>query len=261
MDCKICRTEAEVKFNATILNKYNIEYFACPNCKFIQTEEPYWLEEAYQNSINDFDTGIMQRNMNLSRKTALFIYFFLDKKSRFLDFAGGYGVFTRLMRDIGFDYYWYDLYSENLLAKKFEYTAGKVELITAFEAFEHFVEPMAEIEKMLEISDSILISTLIYDGSNIPIPGEWWYYGLEHGQHVSFYTRETFEYIARQYKLNYYCIAQDLHLLTKKKLNLYQVKVILKADKLGLFSYVKRHLKSMTQTDMEQLINLSLKSR
>ncbi len=38
----------------------------------------------------------------------------------FLDYAGGYGVFTRLMRDIGFDFYWHDPYTQNLFANGFE---------------------------------------------------------------------------------------------------------------------------------------------
>ena len=126
MNCKICNKKSNYIFNAKILNKYNIEYYHCPNCGFLQTEEPFWLEEAYKESINISDTGIMVRNLYLSKITTLIIYFLFDKNKKFLDYAGGYGIFVRLMRDIGFDFYWYDKYSENLLARGFEYKNGGV---------------------------------------------------------------------------------------------------------------------------------------
>lgn len=63
MKCKICNKTTKKIFTAKILNKYNIGYFSCPNCKFIQTEEPYWLEESYKDSI--------------AKKHNLF-YFYLD---------------------------------------------------------------------------------------------------------------------------------------------------------------------------------------
>jgi hypothetical protein len=31
-----------------------------------------------------------------------------------------------------------------------------------------------------------------------PLPDEWWYYGSDHGQHVSFYTLPTLQYIAEK---------------------------------------------------------------
>ena len=58
------------------------------------------------------------------------------------NYAGGYGIFTRMMRDIGFDFYWLDKYADNLLTNGFEYNKKihkKIEAITSFESFEHFV--------------------------------------------------------------------------------------------------------------------------
>ena len=111
----------------------------------------------------------------------------------FLDYAGGYGVFTRLMRDIGFDFYWHDPYTQNLFANGFEddlKSNSKFELLTAFEVFEHLVNPKEELEKMLRFSDTIVFSTELMP-QEIPDPEEWWYYGFNHGQHISFYTRKN----------------------------------------------------------------------
>ena len=189
MKCKICNNNTYNIFSAKILNKSNIKYYYCDHCGFLQTEEPYWLKEAYSNSISITDTGIMLRNIGSSKMTAVILYFLFNKRGKFLDFAGGYGIFTRLMRDIGFDFYWYDPQSTNLLARGFEIKGKncKYELVKAFEVFEHFVEPIKGFESILQFSDNVLFSTDLLP-STLPKPGEWRYYALESGQHISFYS-------------------------------------------------------------------------
>ena len=163
--CKICGNKTDYIFSAVILQKNNIKYFHCKNCGYLQTEEPYWLDEAYSSAIGTEDTGLLKRNILLSKRTSVIINFFFNKNKKFLDYAGGYGVFVRLMRDVGYDFYWSDAYAENLLARGFEYSnKDEIELITAFECFEHFSNPIAEIERMLKKSGSILFSTRIFHG-------------------------------------------------------------------------------------------------
>ena len=131
-------SSADKMFDAKIMNKYSIDYFYCSNCGFLQTQAPYWLEESYKHSINLEDTGILHRNVRLSKITSLLLLFLFKKNDKFLDFAGGYGLFTRLMRDRGLDFYWHDPYTRNLMARGFEYddNSGPVSLITSFECFE-----------------------------------------------------------------------------------------------------------------------------
>jgi len=216
MGCKICKGSTQNIFDAKLLNKYHVKYFFCSDCKFLQTEDPYWLDEAYNNSLDALDTGVLQRNLYFSRKISVLLYFCFNRNGIFLDYGGGYGVFTRLMRDIGFDFYWFDPYSKNLFSRGFEYTGktGKIDLITSFETFEHFVEPIVEFEKILSISDNILFSTELLP-EVIPDPYNWWYYALPGGQHISFYSHTTLAYIARKYKLNLYSFG-NCHLFGKK---------------------------------------------
>ena len=230
-----------------IRDRYNIDYFLCSNCGFLQTEEPYWLKEAYSESINISDTGILSRNLNLSKKVTTILSLFFDKHGKFLDYAGGYGIFVRLMRDIGFDFYWYDKYTENLVARGFEYKDDtKYEVLTSFESFEHFENPIDEIENMLKISKNILFTTELLP-SPVPIPSNWWYYGLDHGQHISFYSDRTLKYIARKYGLYYYNFG-ILHLMLSKPVPKY-IKYILKLSRFGLFNILKKGLKSKTWDD------------
>ena len=119
MKCRICGSKCEVKHTALIMGKYKINYYLCNECNFLQAEEPYWLEESYANPINNTDTGLVSRNISLAKKTSIILYYLFGKKGMYLDYGGGYGLFTRLMRDRGFDFYWQDSYTENLLSKGF----------------------------------------------------------------------------------------------------------------------------------------------
>lgn len=207
-------------FSDKILHKYTVQYYQCPQCEYLCTEEPYWLKEAYANPINDTDTGILVRNILYSRIISGIIFVFFSKTVKCLDYGGGYGIFTRLMRDIGFDYYWSDPYTENMFAKGFEYSPdmNDIGLITSFENFEHFVTPLTDVKKIMDISSSIIFSTKVLPCS-VPKPGEWWYYGLEHGQHVSFYSEKTLQTIANKLDLHYYPINHDVHLFSPRKIN------------------------------------------
>ncbi len=247
MKCKICIQENDEIFSAKILNKYDITYFHCSNCGFLQTEEPYWYDEAYVKSINISDTGYMQRNIFLSKKLTILLTLFFDKNVKYLDYAGGYGVFVRLMRDIGFDFYWDDKYTQNLFAKGFEYNNSQnIGAVTTFESFEHFVNPTEEIEKLLQISKNVIFSTKLLPNP-IPKPEEWWYYGLEHGQHISFYTEKTFQVVAKLYGL-YYSKYGSLHLLTDRKISNFKLRNFI-FNKLSLHKLLQKQTRSKTWED------------
>lgn len=253
MECKVCKSNAEFVFGTEIMQKYDVDYFKCNNCGFLFTEKPFWLEEAYEYSINVSDTGILRRNIRLSKITLLIICTLFDQHKKFLDYAGGFGVFTRLMRDKGLDYYWLDKYTPNLFSKGFEYKSGyPVELLSAFEAFEHYENPVNQIEEMLEISTNIFFSTTLLPKS-VPDPNEWHYFGRSHGQHIAFYEAKTFEYIAQKYNLNYYNNSQNLHLLTKKSINPFFFKMLTKLNKLGISKLLGYTLESKTSKDWNEM--------
>lgn len=252
MKCKICGSTAEHKFDATILRKYKVKYYCCDNCGFIFTEEPFWLDEAYSNSINIEDTGLLSRNIYFSQLLTILIYFYFDQKGYFVDYAGGYGIFTRLMRDIGFDFAWKDPYTKNLIARGFEFRKEKkVELLTSFESFEHFIDPMSDIKAMLKISKNVAFSTELLPNP-VPQPDSWWYYGLGHGQHISFYSEKTLRYISQKLGLNFYNLG-GIKLLTDKSISVKQIRLLFKIAPI-LFIILKKSLHSKTIEDMENLI-------
>jgi len=222
MQCRICNNETERLFSATVLSQYDVQYYRCPQCLFLQTEEPYWLPEAYSTAITRLDIGLLQRNIAFSQIVSAVITVFFDRKQSFLDFAGGYGVFTRLMRDRGFDYYHQDKFCENLFAQNFGVPSGnahpRFEMLSAFELFEHLPDPMQAIEEMLSYSDSILFSTVLQPPA-LREADDWPYIAPEIGQHISFYHRSTLEYIAQQKKISLFTNGKNFHLFSRKKIS------------------------------------------
>jgi hypothetical protein len=161
------------------------------------------------------------------------------------------------MRDAGIDFKWQDNFSPNLLMRGFEYSSrdSEIDLATAFEVFEHFVDPITEIEKILKISKNILFSTTILPGG-IPAPQNWWYYGFNHGQHISFYSEKTLQFIAKKFGLNYYTTGGVVHLLTTQKINPIFFR-LLTNRKTGLLAWLwaRPHFKSKTWDDHLLLID------
>lgn len=254
MTCKICGSSSQKVFEGKILHKYEVSYFKCRDCGFLQTEEPYWLNEAVEDAVSLLDTGILSRNYYVARLTAVIIFFFFNSKAKFLDYAGGYGILTRLMRDMGFDFHWYDLYAPNLFARGFEYVSDldKLELVTCFESFEHFVNPLNEIEKILAVSKNVFFSTELLP-PRIPQPHDWWYYGLDHGQHISFYSYKTLAYIAAKYNLNFYSNGTNIHLYSIIPINNWLFNLLLYFVNYGFFFVVKRLMKSESLSDVSYL--------
>lgn len=256
MNCKVCQTKSEIIFHSIILNKYGTKFYQCPNCQFIQTEEPFWLEEAYSSVIASLDTGYVNRNLDMSSMTNLIIKYFFSSKGRFLDYGGGYGLFVRLMRDMGYDYYLNDQYCDNLFAQYFEIKdlSGnkKFELVSAFEVFEHFTDPISEIGKMFEYSDSILFSTSLQPSGKITNVKDWWYFMPETGQHISFYSMDSLKIIAEKFNCFFYSNGRNLHIFTRKKhyLNLMRPITYSYYFKQYLFNFLFKR-KSLANHDFE----------
>lgn len=258
MKCKICNHNTNSIFKTKVLNKYDVEYFKCSQCSFIQTENPYWLDESYSSAITQLDIGLIDRNYELSKKTSLIIDIFFNKRSNFIDFAGGYGMFVRLMRDKGFNFYRQDKYCKNIFAQHFDIidtTIQRFELATAFEVFEHLADPMQEIDEILSYADSILFSTVLQPSENVG-PNNWWYVSPEIGQHIALYHYDSIKKIAQIKGLHLYSDGKYLHLLTKKKMNATLFKVICH-NKIAnfLFFLFGKNDNSMVQQDYQYLKN------
>ena len=216
MNCRLCGRALGRPYARGVLLDRQIDYFDCAQCGYIQTEQPTWLDDAYASPINASDTGILARNGASTRSVLATLWLLRERRSTVVDYAGGYGLLVRALRDRGINALWHDAYSENLLARGFEHRGERAALVTAFEAFEHFVHPCEELDRMLSIAPNILLGTALVPSPR-PQPGEWWYFGPEHGQHIGFFRLGTLRYLAERFGLHLLSNGSGLHLLTAEK--------------------------------------------
>jgi hypothetical protein len=222
---KITGGGVELVFTAKLLGKHDVRYYRCLETGFIQTEEPYWLAEAYAAAITASDVGAVKRSIHFSKVMAAVISRFFNPDKRFLDFGGGSGLMVRLMRDEGYDFWRYDPYCQNLFAAYFDFDPSAArgnqemfELVTAFEVFEHAVDPIGDIARMFEWTDSIFFTTELQPKDKVIRSAEdWHYFCPEHGQHISFHTIKSLAYIAKHFGAVLHSDLFAGHLLTKRR--------------------------------------------
>lgn len=240
-----------------VLQRHEAIYDHCATCGFLRARAPHWLHEAYASSIAITDTGLLLRNRIISRQlTAVCRLLHGNGRGAYLDFAGGYGVLTRLMRDAGLDFYWSDKFSRNLLAPGFEYRPahGPCLAVTAFEVLEHVEDPRAFVTEALAAgdADTLVFSTELYAGAP-PRPADWWYYSFETGQHIAFYRRDTLQRLATELGLRFHT-SHGLHFLSRRALPARRMDIVL--GRLNpLFAFLaRRSLVTKTMSDHQLMV-------
>jgi hypothetical protein len=249
--CRTCgHTATALPQTGILLTDVRVSYFECTHCGYVQTETPHWLERAYAVAINDSDTGIMLRNQANARIVLGTVLLLKKLNGRVVDCAGGYGILVRLLRDYGVEALWSDRYCDNLLARGFEYASESADLVTAFEVFEHFVNPMEELDKLLTVAPNILFSTEIISDP-APDLNDWWYYGKEHGQHIGFFRLRTLDKMAKSRGKFLLSDGRSYHLMTDLNIAPVVWKVLIRLNKF-IPALVCHRLISKTPTDFLQ---------
>lgn len=195
MKCKICDST-----NLREISANNKIYYHCLDCEFIFIDSNYLIssdEELSQynqhnNSIENEGYVNMFENF-IKEAISPFI-----KEGKALDFGSGPGpVLSELLKRKGFDVNIYDpFYAPNLPSDKFD-------LISSTEVFEHFINPLENIELILSLLNKngiLAIMTNFHYNSEESFK-KWWY--IRDPTHISFYTKKTFEYLAKKYNLEY----------------------------------------------------------
>jgi hypothetical protein len=218
--CRVCQTPAPLFFTRTILGRRTIRYFKCPSCGHVQTEAPGWLEETYREATFELDVGMADRCIwTAQTMVALGLRLGIQPQDPCLDWGGGTGLFVRLCRDYGMNFFYYDPYAQNVFARGFEINPGAPQqrwaCVAAFEVAEHFPDPMKNFSELFRFSaENLLFSTTLYQGE----APDWWYFG-EDGQHVAFYTRRSLEIIGRRHGYHLASNGCDLHLFSRERVS------------------------------------------
>lgn len=194
MKCKICNSETYELFD----EQFDMIYHRCKSCSFIYEDPNHHV--SYDVEKNEYDThnnSIEDEGyVNMFNRFINAFNPFVDGKD-LLEFGSGpEPVFSEVLRRIGFNVTSYDpfyLPDESYLNKQYD-------IITSTEVFEHFVDPMKEIEGLVSLlKPEGLLAIMTQFPKDDDHFLKWWY--RRDRTHISFYTVETFEYIAKRYHL------------------------------------------------------------
>lgn len=223
--CRICGGSLRSAFSGTVLGNVPVQYATCSQCHSLLLPSPTWLEEAYARKIiPDPDYGALSRTLFVhrclrrmrSRGVRL-----LSKRGRTLDIGTGRGLLLRMLLDDGHDAWGFDPYPNSVFAEdriKPTLPDGSFDLITAIEVIEHTVEPvdfMRSLKSRMTAAGYLALSTELYDLSTHG--PDWAYLAPEHGQHITFFSREGLRLAAQAAGLEWvrsleWCGSPFLHL-------------------------------------------------
>ena len=146
-----------------------------------------------------------------------------------------------------------------MFAKKFDLTdiatVKKFDLVTAFEVFEHFVNPIEEIQKILDLGDDILFSTELQPSLGI---NNWEYLSLNTGQHVSLWSLKSLNKVADKFHLKLYSDGKSLHYLTRnKKINEFAFRISINSKVANIVDLLINRRNTLQKSDHEFLIKNS----
>lgn len=204
LNCRLCGSPAREAFQLKILQRHDVRFFECGHCGSLQTEQPYWLQEAYHAAITSTDTGVVIRNV-VCQAAIFAIARIMHVAGSLLDFGGGPGMLCRMLRDLGFDAYVSDRYADPVYARRFalqldEARERRIGLLSAIEVFEHFENPAVSARELFSIGPRVIVvTTVLYHGEG----RSWWYIGKDTGQHIFFYTTKAMEWLAAQHGYHY----------------------------------------------------------
>jgi hypothetical protein len=190
--CRLCGESARHVFDHRVLDRFDIAYFECGGCGSLQTEAPYWLDEAYAIEGVHIDTGQAARILQMWLRLCLMLdRLGFDRSLPCIDYGGSSGLLTRLMRDVGYNYRVHDRYDSGKYANYFRIDSLEglhPALVSAFEVFEHLPEPGGPLGGILALQPSLVVfSTRIWERQ-----GKGWEYLVPCcGQHVFFYTERA----------------------------------------------------------------------
>ncbi len=217
--CRLCGGNTEFAFSGTVLGKYAINYWRCLHCRSLQTDEPYWLSESYKSVHSATDTGMVARTWQMARTASLMLRLAgTGPHAVCLDWGGGNGLFCRMMRDQGFNFYNDDKYADPFYCHGFtrrQCGGQPIDVITSFEVFEHLPNPANDLAQIEKLNPKLWIfSTQLYSSQDCT----WKYLAPDTGRHVFFYSGEALSLFAsaRGYR---FLRGREMHLFIRQSDN------------------------------------------
>jgi 2-polyprenyl-6-hydroxyphenyl methylase/3-demethylubiquinone-9 3-methyltransferase len=197
-----------------------VYYYRCSHCRFIFTTafDDFTKEEFLQYIYNeeyllvDPDYREVRPKGNAATLCSLFS---TVKPGRILDYGGGDGVLTELLRAAGFPLVeTYDPFVPRHSARPL----GRFDCIVSFEVVEHTTDPagvFADMNALLADPGVILFSTLIQPADIDNVGLNWWYAGPRNG-HVSLYSKASLAMLVERFGFTFGSFSDGWHVLFRE---------------------------------------------
>lgn len=251
--CPVCGGDAVFFDQAVVLQGFDARFYWCSEDCCIFTPEPSWLDRSYEGALSMSDVGAVARSKDLSELTGILLSTLFKKNLRCLDYGAGYGLFVRMMRDLGYDFSYWDPIGPNIFANGFSLESPTDETfscVTAFEVIEHLLAPVSDLAAVTAASDLVVLSTSIVPDS-LPRLDEWWYYSLETGQHVTLWRPAGIKRLAKE--LGFHSISiGSLHVFSRRRLPRILVHLLV-STRTRLFTRVFLSRSSLIARDYEHV--------
>jgi hypothetical protein len=206
--CPLCSASEAASFH----QDKRREYLRCSVCRLIFVPESFHLPEADERAVYDLhqnspDDHAYRAFLNrLSEPVATR----LNPRSRGLDFGSGPGPTLSVMfEELGHMMAIYDPF----YAPDTSVLATQYDFVTASEVVEHFRNPTDDLHRLWSCVKPGGILGIMTKLALNRAAFERWHY--THDQtHVSFFSRETFEWLATRWKARLNFVGHDVILLT-----------------------------------------------
>jgi hypothetical protein len=259
--CVVCSRETLPIFEFEIFNGSLAYLRQCLNCRFIFVDNPHWLAGSFTQNLNRFDVGSADRSLII----AGFVRSIFSRRKAFgvkvLDFGGGDGLATRVLRDAGVDCRWEDPYCRPVFAVgPDQLEISRFDLVFMGEVALHLTDPLATITSLMSRSDRLLMTAVVPPEK---IGTDWWYLMPKTGQHVAFYPVKTLKWIASDLSLYLLTDGKFFHQFSSVRPSLLE-RAMFKAPQIAMLRWkaleigdlVRRGLgrsKGLTASDQEAL--------
>ena len=195
-----------------------VQYLICQSCGFAWAPEfatwtPADFEgEIYNAGYAEVDPDHLELRPRTNAETLLGTFPDPHRPVRHLDYGGGAGRLSELLRTAGWDSTSFDPFFAGPGSAE---PTGRYPLITCFEVFEHVpdVAQLAQrLDQLLAPDGLILVSTLVSDGQILPgRPLNWWYAAPRNG-HISLHSARSLGTLAARQGWTTASVSADIHL-------------------------------------------------
>ncbi len=202
------------------LSTIPIYFYRCEHCGFVFTRAfdrfsaEGWRKFVYNKEyFARLDPDYQMTRPRLNAEVLLAICkLFGREKVLAADYGGGNGALSRILRSKGIQFYTHDPYEASDVPEEY---FGKFNLVSSFEVLEHTTEPIETFKDILSLIGErflLVLSTQCSHGLIDATRRLAWNYVAPRNGHVSIYTRQSLQRIAKGFALDYLPVSRGLHL-------------------------------------------------